>query len=186
MQSTRQLIPPIRPLIAVALLAAVILSGCGAASSNEQGSALVPPIANARLAESALQRLKTPLNFRRAPCVFLTKSAYTRCYRRNAYAPLNTTMFAALITTSGLAPDSGTLVCPHILRPRRGNSVRWDHCEARASAASVEFAAFATSIKMLRRNAVKSSDSTLVAKLRGTVFELSVVTTSVGDATRVR
>lgn len=179
MQTARQPTSPFRPLLAAALLAAVVLAGCGAASPSGQGSAFAPPITNPRLAESALQHVKTPPDFRRATCVFLTKSAYTRCYRRNTYAPITTAMFASLITASGLAPESETFVCPHILRPRKGSPIRWDHCEARASAASVEFAAFATSIKILHPNVVKPSDRAPAAKLHGTVFELTVVTTGV-------
>lgn len=165
-----------RRLLAVAPLAVVVLAGCGAASPSEHGSALVPPITNVHLVESALQRVKTPPDFRRAPCLFLTKSAYTRCYRRNTYASVNTAMFAALITASGLTPDSETLACPH-LRPRRTNSVRWDNCQARASTASVEFAASAHSLKILRPGKIKPEDRAVAAKLHGTVFELTVVTT---------
>jgi hypothetical protein len=86
-------------------------------------------------------------------------------------------MFAALITTSGLAPESDTVACPRILPARADNPVRWDNCQARASTASVEFAASAHSIKILRRNTIKPSDRTIAAKMRGTVFELTVVTT---------
>jgi hypothetical protein len=158
------------------LLSTVILAGCGTASPSRQG-VYAPPITNAAVAQMALQHLKTPLDFRRATCVFLTDRAYTRCYRRNTYAPLNAAMFAGLITASGLAPDSGTLICPRLIRARADNPVTWDNCQARANAASVEFAASAHSIKILHRNAIKPSDRKLAATLRGTVFELTVVTT---------
>lgn len=155
---------------------AVALAGCGATSPSGQKSALEPPIANAGLAKSALQHLKAPIDFHSAACEFLTKRAYTRCYRRNTYVPLNAAMFAALITATGLKPNSGTLTCPHIRRSRNVNSVRWGNCQARANAASIEFDVFAHSIKILHPNAIKQSDRTLAAKLRGTVFELAVVT----------
>jgi hypothetical protein len=157
------------------LLSAVILAGCGAASQEEP--ALVPPITHIGIAESALQRLKTPPDFHRATCVFLTKHPYTRCYRRSTYTPLNAATFAALITAFGLAPDSSTLICPRLVRARTDNPVTWDNCQARANAASVEFAASAHSIKILRQNAIKPSDRKIAAKLRGTVFELTIVTT---------
>jgi hypothetical protein len=178
MKPARQAISLPRPFPAATLVATIIFAGCGAASPSGQRSAYAPPIANSGLAESAVQGLKAPHDFRLATCEVLTQRAYTRCYRRNTYAPLNPVMFAAIIAASGLAPESGTVVCPHILRSRRDNHVRWDHCEARASATSVEFTAFATSIKILRQSAIKPSDRALMAKMRGTVFELSVVATN--------
>jgi len=158
-------------LAVAALLSAVILAGCGTASPSRQG-AYAAPITNADVAESALQRLKAPPGFRRTTCTFLAKLPYTRCYRRNQFVPLNATRFARFITASGLTPYSNTVACPRFIRPRPGNPNKWDQCQARGSAASVEFSAFATSMKLRR---VKPSDRRIAAKLRGTVFEVAVV-----------
>lgn len=158
-----------------ALLAGVILAGCGSASSSEQ-AAFAPPVTNVHVAESALQRLRAPAGFRLDACTYLSDRAYTRCYRRNGFAPLNPAKFAALIIASGLTPDQNTVACPRFLRARAGNAIRRDACQARASGASVEFAAFATSLKV-RIDALEPSDRQLAAKRRGTVFELTVVAT---------
>jgi hypothetical protein len=176
MPTIRELMPTSRGIRLAALAPALLLAGCGTASPGRQG-AYAPPITNADVAQSGLRRLNTPPNFHRATCVFLAGRAYTRCYRRNTYTPLNATTFAALITASGLVPDSGTVICPRLIRARIDNPVTWDNCQARANAGSVEFAASAHSIKILRQNAIKPSDRTIAAKLRGTVFELTVVTT---------
>ena len=80
------------------------------------------------------------------------------------------------MAASGLTPDSSTVACPNIVRTRASDPGKWDRCQARASAKSVEFAVFATSIK-LRQAAIEPSERKIAAELRGTVFELSVVAT---------
>lgn len=159
-----------------ALLAAVILAGCGAASPSRQVAPYAPPITNADVAKSALERLKAPPGFRLDTCAYFPERAYTRCYRQNTFAPLDPARFAALINASGLTPDPGTVTCPRILRARTDNPITRDDCQARANATSVEFAAFATSIK-LRRDAIKPSDRKIAARLPDTVYELTVVAT---------
>jgi hypothetical protein len=176
MQPARQAPSLFWPCPAAALLAAVILAGCGAESPSRQVAVYAPSITNADVAESALQRLKAPPGFRLGICTYLPKRAYTRCYRRATFAPLSPARFAALITDSGLTPGSGAVSCPRILRARTDTPVTREHCQARASATSVEFAAFATSIR-LHRDAIKPSDRKIAATLRGTVFELTVVAT---------
>jgi hypothetical protein len=175
-QPARQPPSPLRTCSVAALLAAVILAGCGAASPDRRLASDAPLITNARVARSALQRVKTPAGFRIDTCTYLSRREYTRCYRRNTFAPLTPGKFAALINASGLTPDPGTVACPRILRARTADPVTRDHCQARASSTSVEFAAFATSIR-LRRNAIKPSDRTIAATLSGTVYELAVVAT---------
>jgi hypothetical protein len=175
MQPARQAMPTFP---AAALMAAVILAGCGAASpSGELVAASARPTTTAGVTESALQRLKAPPGFRPATCKFLKKVPYTRCYGRNTFVSLNPARFAALITASGLAPVSSTVACPRYLRARPGAPITWDHCLARADTTSVEFAAFATSTKLRRPDAIKPSDRKIAEQLRGTIFELTVATT---------
>lgn len=174
MQSARQ--PPfLLGLCPVAaLLTAVLLAGCGATSPSGQEA---PSITNAAVAGSALQRLKAPPGFRLGACDFPPESAYTRCYRRKGFVPLTSPRFAALITASGLTPDSDTVACPSFPRAHPDKPVTWDHCAAHASARSVDFVAFATSTK-LHRAAIKPSDRTIADRLHGTVVELTVVATN--------
>ncbi len=176
MQPARQ--PPslLRPCPVAALLAAVILAGCGAAApSGQLVAASASSSTTASVTEAALQHLKAPSGFRLATCTVLKKGPDTRCYRQNAFVALNPAGFAALITASGLAPISETVACARSGTRRRLPST-WDHCQARATAASVEFAAFATSFKVRHRDAIKPSDRKIAAKLRGTTFEVTVVT----------
>jgi hypothetical protein len=174
---TRHATLPPRLFPAAVLTAAVILAGCGGASQRVRlVAASRSPIVNAGAAESALKRLKAPPGFRLATCKFLKKAAYTRCYRRAGFVPLSPAKLAALITSSGLAPTSNTVACPRYIRARSNASYARDYCEARAAAASVEFDAFATSIRF-RRGALKPSERKIAATLSGTVFELAVVAT---------
>jgi hypothetical protein len=168
--------------LAVTVLAAVILAGCGASSPNSQvASASVPPSSPDDGAESALLRLTAPPGFRLTSCTFLPKRAHTRCYRRNTAVHLTPARFTALLTAAGLKPVPSTVACPRFIRARPDTSVTRDSCQARARVASVEFAAFATSIK-IHRSALKPSDRKLAAKLAGTSFEVTSATASAPHA----
>jgi hypothetical protein len=178
MKPRRHRKPPTRPVRLAALVASLLLAGCGGNSPTAPlSSGYSTSVMTPRVAKAALQRLKAPPGFRAGQCEFLVPHLpYTLCYRRNPFVPLNTATFAALITASGLTPDHDTLFCPRSFRPRPGAPITRDTCEARANTGSAEFAVSATSIKV-RDNAIKPTDRELARTLRGTVYELTLVTT---------
>jgi hypothetical protein len=166
---------PVRPMHAAALAASLLLAGCGGSSSNAPLSAEESPgVTTPRVAAAAVQRLKAPSGFHVGKCAYQSTGPYTLCYRRTPFVALDTTTFATLITASGLTPDSATLSCRR--RPRSGADIIWDNCLGNARAGSVEFAVFASSFEV--RGAIRPADRKVAQTLRGTQYELTLLTTA--------
>jgi len=160
------------------LAASFLLAGYGATLLLGTRSDAVTP----GVAEAALTRVKAPSGFHVGKCDFLSTSSNTRCYRRKPFVPLNTASFTALITRSGLTANRGPLMsCQNLPSRRPRPAFALNECRARANRESVEFAVFATSCKILRRDALKPGDLKVARTLRGTVYEVTLVTTGTGS-----
>jgi hypothetical protein len=158
------------------LAAPLLLVGCGA--NAPAGTLLSRTMPSA--AEATLKRVKAPPGFRVGKCEFLSTGSNTRCYRRRPFVSLDTASFSALITASGLKVVREPLMwCRNLARHRP--AIAWDSCEARADLGSVELAVFATSVKVLRRGSLRPRDLKVVRSLRGTVYEVTPVTTGAGS-----
>jgi hypothetical protein len=89
--------------------------------------------------------------------------------------------FTALIKASGLKMTRDPLMwCRNLARRRPKVSV-WDNCEARADLGSVEFAVFATAVKLMNEGSLRPRDLKVVRSLRGTVYEITPVTRAAGS-----
>ena len=162
----------------LALLAApLLLVGCGA--SAPAGTLLSRTMPSA--AEATLKRVKTPPGFRVGKCEFLSTGSNTRCYRHGPFVAIDAASFSALITASGLKVAREPLMWCRNLARHRPKVYVWDTCEARADLGSVELAVFATSVKLVHRNSLGPRELKVVRSLRGTVYEVTPVTTDAGS-----
>ncbi len=178
MPTVRGSLPIIRGHVSP-LAAVILLAGCAGSSRAAPRVPADPPAAIATsIVEPALQRLKAPPGFRVGTCKFAKpRSPSVKCFRHKSFVALDVNVFTALIKDSGLAPVNGTLVCPHLLRPRPGAAMTSDTFLGRADAGSTEFAVFATAIKV-RIAAVKPGQRASIRRLLGTIYE---VTRAEGD-----
>jgi len=160
------------------LAASLLLAGYGATLFLGTRSDAVTQ----SVAEAALTQVKTPPGFHVGKCEFRTTGSNSRCYRRSPFMPLSTSGFIALITASGLTVHRGPLMwCRALAHGRPRPAIAWDNCVARANRGTVEFAVSATSVKILRKNALRPGDLKVVRTLRGTVYEVTPVTTAAGS-----
>jgi hypothetical protein len=165
----------------LALLAvSLTLAGCGATTPTGAVLSAQRPDTTpttSRVASTTLSHVKAPPGFHVGKCEFLPASPTTQCYRRTLFVPLDTARFVSLITASGLTPRRGPLTsCRDLSGRRRPAAIVWDTCTARANLNSLEFAIDATSVKILHRNALKPEDLKVARTLRGTVYEVTLVT----------
>ena len=158
----------------LALAASLLLAGYGATLFLRTRS----DAATQRVTEAALTRVKAPPGFHVGKCNLEPTSSNTRCYRRKPFVPLDTASFIALITASGLTAHRGPLMwCQDLGHGRPHPPVAWDNCAARANLGSVEFAVFATSVKILRKTALRPDDLKVVRSLGGTDYKVTPVPT---------
>jgi hypothetical protein len=144
------------------LMAPLLLAGCGASSPTGT-------------AEAMLKRVKAPPGFRVVGKCELGPN--TRCYRRKPFMPLDEASFDTLIAASGLKLSRKPLMWCRNLARRRPKVYVVDNCEARADLHSVEFAVFATAVKLVNGSSLRPRDLKLVRSQRGTIYEVTPVTT---------
>lgn len=168
---------PTRHTYLAVLVAPFLLVGCGA---GVPAGALLPGTPSST-AEAALKRVKAPPGFRVGKCEFLSTGSNTRCYRHGPFVAIDAASFRALITASGLKVAHEPLMWCRNLARHRPKVYVWDTCEARADLGSVELAVFATSVKLVHRNSLGPRKLKVVRSLRGTVYEVTPVTTGAGS-----
>jgi hypothetical protein len=162
----------------LALAASLLLAGYGATLLLGTRSDAVTQ----SVAEAALTRVKAPPGFHVGKCEFRPTGSNDRCYRRKPFVALDTARFTALITASGLTEDRSLLTpCLTLAHRRPRAAIAWNACTARANRGSVEFAVSATSVKILRRNALPPRDLKVARSLRSTVYEVTLITTGAGS-----
>jgi hypothetical protein len=156
------------------LAASLLLAGCAASSP---AGALLSGARPPGVAKATLKRVTAPPGFHVGKCEFRPTGSNARCYRRTRFVSLDTATFIALIKASGLTVARDPLMWCRNLARRRPKVYVWDNCEARADLDSVEFAVFATAVKVLRGSSLRPRDLKVVRGLRGTAYEVTPVAT---------